>query len=101
LYTIGDYCGACAETAKRVYSCQQRAEAIAELPPEDRRYYQEQLIRDFFATEVSEETRNLILALVERFLSDGCKQLVHDALRENAVWPEQVVSNDATQKLLE
>lgn len=72
----------------------QRAKEIKETISEaDRDYYNEQLIRDYY-NDIDQESLPYILAITDKCLSGSAKQLVHNALRDNAIWPDQVVQSD-------
>lgn len=71
----------------------QRAYALASLPEQDRRYYQEQLIHEYLCA-VDKDVLPLIVALSVLFFTEGAKDLIGNALRDNALWPDRCVESD-------
>lgn len=62
--------------------------------PEEKQYQLEKAIRDYFS-DMSEEEKEDVLLLVDIFYNDHGKEVVHAALREDAIFPENVVGSEA------
>lgn len=80
----------------------QQAQTIKEtIPEQDQPYHFEQLINAYFQ-DIDEDIRPIMFALVDTFFSDTSKQFIHNATRDNALRPNQVVQSDpvAQQQLL-
>lgn len=67
-----------------------RANQIQRLPEPDQRYYKEKLIREFVA-EMGEETREDVLQFVRWFFDEETNQLISDATRPDAIYPDGTV----------
>lgn len=68
----------------------QQAEAIKSLPEIDQPYYVSRLMRDYL-NNMDAETISFILAIADVYWTDEAKQLIHEAVCDNALWPERVV----------
>lgn len=77
----------------------QRAQEIGKaIPPEDRPYYAEQLVRSYLL-ELEPDMRENILVLASVLFTEYGNQLINDALRDNAIRPEHVVERDKSGAL--
>lgn len=84
-------------TTQRAYL--KRAEEVAAIPEQDQQYYAERLLHEYLC-EFSEKERDMMLLLANHFFNAETHQLLSDAMRDNALWPEQVVSSEPTPRRL-
>jgi len=70
--------------------CLKQAEEIARMPEQEKTYYAERLIHQYLS-EFGEQEREVMLRFVDTFFNQEARQLIHNAARDNALWPDRVV----------